>query len=123
MKKLLTTAVAAAVAATAIVPAVAGEITLERTTIGCVDPAVLLDPATATRLADEHQAALSEAVEGDWTKLKQPEFHRCHYFSGREEKFGPHRYWTSNLPPPSVLAGKKAIDVTGGVTPYWIITE
>ena len=126
MKRLL---LAAVIALAAIVPAVAegGMITLNKTVIGCVDPTVLLDPGTATQLAKQHAAAVAAAADNDdWTNLKKPEFHRCHYFRGPDtSKYGPFKYWSNNLPAPSVLAGKKVIDLYPmmGDTPYWAIIE
>jgi hypothetical protein len=114
----------------AVAPAFAEEgamIALNKTVIGCVDPTILLDPNTATQLAEQHAAAVAAAADdNDWTNLKKPEFHRCRYFRGPDtSKYGPFTYWSKNLPAPSVLAGKKVIDLYPmmGDTPYWIIIE
>lgn len=119
MRKLI----AALMLAAAISPVAAAEITLNKTVIGCLDPAVLLDPAAATQLAEQHQMAAIAAANNDDTDFMKPEFHRCRYFSGPDtSRFGPFRYWSSNLPPPSVLAGKNVIDLGGTrLAPYWVI--
>jgi hypothetical protein len=106
-------------------PAAAAEITLNKTVIGCLDPAVLLNRALAIQLAEQHQAAVAKADDDD-TDFKNPEFHRCSYFRGPDtSKYGPFRYWTKNLPTPSVLAGKKVVDLYKmlGDEPYWVVME